>query len=153
MLLVFVIRAHASARLRFSVCVCTTGNCLSIRIPFHFNGCVRIDQLEVKFFAALQVYGSQHLINLKFMFCRDTLSNQARLMAQKLLAINTRNFIITVLVHHSQKMYWLLNFLRNHYGECKNIMWQPSITNSSSSRSVYNIYTACCKNTVNHIVA
>jgi hypothetical protein len=37
------------------------------------------------------------------------------------LAIKTRNFIIIVLVHHSQKMYWLLNFLRNHYGECKNM--------------------------------
>jgi len=46
-------------------------------------------------------------------------------MAQKLLAINTRNFIITVLVHHSQKMYWLLNFLRNLYGECKNMMSSP----------------------------
>lgn len=43
-------------------------------------------------------------------------------MAQRLLAINIRNFIIIVLVHHSQKMYWLLNFLRNRYGECKIMM-------------------------------
>ena len=56
---------------------------------------------------------------------RDTLTSLARLMAQKLLAINTRNFIITVLVHHSQKMYWLLNFLMNHYGECKSMMSSP----------------------------
>jgi len=56
---------------------------------------------------------------------RDTLTSLARLTAQKLLAIKTRNFIIIVLVHHRQKMYWLLNFLRNHYGECKNMMSSP----------------------------
>ena len=59
------------------------------------------------------------------MFFRDTLTSLARLMAQKLSAISTRNFIITVLVHHSQKMYWWLNFLRNHYGECRNMMSSP----------------------------
>jgi hypothetical protein len=59
------------------------------------------------------------------MFFRDTQTSLARLMAQKLLAINTRNFIITALVHHSQKMYWLLNFLRNPYGECKNMVSLP----------------------------
>jgi len=59
------------------------------------------------------------------MLFRDTLTSLARLMAQKLMAINTRNFIIIVLVHHSQKMYWLLNFLRNHYGECKGMMSLP----------------------------
>lgn len=59
------------------------------------------------------------------MLFRDTLTSLARLMAQKLMAINTRNFIIIVLVHHSQKMYWLLNFRRNHYGECKDIMSSP----------------------------
>jgi len=53
MLFVLVIGAHASVRLHFSICVCTTGNCLSIRIPFPFNSCVRIDQIEVNFFAVL----------------------------------------------------------------------------------------------------
>ena len=59
MLLVLVMRAHASARLQFSICVCTTGNCLSIRIPFPFNGCFRIDQLEVKVFAVLYRVGEK----------------------------------------------------------------------------------------------
>jgi len=59
------------------------------------------------------------------MFFRDTLTSLARLMAQKLVAFNTRNFIIIVLVHRSQKMCWLLNFLRNHYGECKNMISSP----------------------------
>jgi hypothetical protein len=59
------------------------------------------------------------------MFCRDTLNSLARLMAQKQQAVNIRNFIITVLVHRSRKMYWLLSFLRNLYGECKNVMSLP----------------------------
>jgi len=51
MFFVLVIRAHACARLHFGVCVHTTGNYLSSRIPYPFNSCVTIDQLEVKFFA------------------------------------------------------------------------------------------------------
>jgi len=61
----------------------------------------------------------------KNLFFRDTLIRLERLMVQKLSAINTRNFIIIMLVHHSQKMFWLLNFLRNHCGECKKILSCP----------------------------